>query len=397
MDKFLPYLISHNTVIIEVLIGCTLVFSLFLAIRTFLFAKEPEGASLAGLGDLEATLKKILEQASQVPNAGVMAAAGSSEEGQKLVTEIAQLKTELQAKQAQIEEMKTTSGAGATASPPGAAMSDDDKAKLEAQLKELQAKLAEYEIISEDIADLSFYKEQNAKLQKELDALKAGGAVAAPAAAAPAPAAPAAPVAEAPKPVEAAPPPAAPVVEAPKPVEAAPPPAAPAPAAAAEPAAPVENLIDDDLMAEFAAAVANQKAVEAPAPTPAAPAAAATAPAPPVEAAPVEAAPVEAAPVEAAPAAPSVEPVKAEAPPAAEPALPPVMDEPVVDLGTIDVDKMMAEAAQIKSDGPDINAEQALGTSLDENKLLQEATALQGVTSEDKQLMGQFENFVKKD
>src|SRR5690606_29016337 len=57
-------------------------------------------------------------------------------------------------------------------------VSTEEKDKLDAKIKELQAKLSEYEIISEDIADLSFYKEQNAKLAREVEALKSGGAVA---------------------------------------------------------------------------------------------------------------------------------------------------------------------------------------------------------------------------
>lgn len=358
---------KHNTTIIEVLIGCTLLFTLFIAIRSFMTAKEPapEGG-LANLGDLEGTLKKILEQASQVPAAGVVAAAGGSEDTQKLATEINQLKAELETRQKTIEELKAAGGAaaGASAAPAAAGgMSDEEKAKLDAQLKELQAKLSEYEIISEDIADLSFYKEQNAKLTKELEAIK-GGAAPAASAAPPPPAqkvdaAPAGATAEAPaKPKE------EPAIvgksktSEPAPVEVASAPEAPpvvaaaeaAPVAAAAPAAdPAVNVVDNDLMAEFNAAVEKQQS-ETGAATPAA---------------------------AAAPEAPQEE-------------------ASGVDLGAMDVDKMMAEAAAIKSDGPEISAEQALGVGLDENKLLQEATALQGVSPEDKKLMGQFENFVKK-
>ncbi len=360
LDRFLPFLISHNATIIEALFGITLLAVLFLAIRSFLSAKDaPEGGA-AGLdmGQLETTLKQILERAGSVPAAG---SAGSSEESQRLAVEISNLKTELETKKKQIEEMKAAPAGAAPAAAAEAApgMSAEDKSALDEKIKELQAKLSEYEIISEDIADLSFYKEQNAKLQKELEGMKAGGA--APAAAAPQ----AAPAAPAPAPAEPPPPPAeepAIVGKSNAPTEAAPaaePPPAPA---AAEPAAAADGLaIDDDLMAEFAAAVEKQKTGdEAPA-------------APPAPSAP---APAAAPAAEAAPAAPQ----------AAE-----------VDLGNIDIDKMVAEAANIKSDGPEVSAEAALGTGVDENKLLQEAAALGGVSAEDKKLMGDFENFVKKD
>lgn len=48
-----------------------------------------------------------------------------------------------------------------------------DNTELEKKIKELQDKLAEYEIIEEDIANLSFYKNENAKLKDELQKLKA--------------------------------------------------------------------------------------------------------------------------------------------------------------------------------------------------------------------------------
>lgn len=45
-------------------------------------------------------------------------------------------------------------------------------AEIEKQLSDLQARLAEYEIIEDDIADLSLYKEENEKLRDELEKLK---------------------------------------------------------------------------------------------------------------------------------------------------------------------------------------------------------------------------------
>ena len=324
---------QHNTSIIESLIAATLLGALFLAVRTFLAAKEPAAEGLSGLGDLEETLKKILAQAQNVPSAGSLAAAGAGADSQKLSAEISNLKVELEGKQKQIEDLKAaTAAAGAAAA--GSGLSEEEKAKMDAQLKELQAKLSEYEIISEDIADLSYYKEQNVKLQKEVEALKAGGAKpgAAPAAPTAAPAAAKTATAEpaisgktkaATAEVNEGAPPPPPLPE--------PPPVAevPAPVAASAPAAEAVNTtVDDDLLAEF-----NQAAAQV---------------------------------------------------------------EPEVDLGAMDMDKMMAEAAEIKTDVPEVDPSVALGAGLDEDKLLKEATALDGVTQEDKKLMGEFENFVKK-
>ncbi len=366
LDRFLQFLISHNATIIEVLFGLTLLVVTFLAIRSFLMAKEPSSGSGAALdmGNLETMLQQILEKAGSIPTGAT--AGGGSEDSQRLLVEITNLKTDLEGKKKQIEEMKTAS-ANAPA-PAAAGLSGEEKAALDNKIQELQAKLSEYEIISEDIADLSFYKEQNIKLQKELEGLKGGGA--APSAPGPAAAAPA------PTPAPAPPPP----VETPKEepaivgkskaepepvVAAAPAPEAPAPAA--EAAAPAMDLaIDDDLMAEFAAAVEKQKTgADAPAPAPAA-------------AAP---APAASAPAGATAAAPADIPAEGGD----------------IDLGQMDMDKMLAEAAGIKADeGPEVSAEAALGAGLDESKLLQEAAALNSVSPEDKKLMGDFENFVKK-
>jgi hypothetical protein len=353
LEKFLNFLIAHNATIIEMLLGLTLLVVLFLSVRMFLSAKEPVSAGGAmDLGNLEATLKQILEKAGQVPTT---ASAGSSEDSQKLVAEIANLKSELEAKQKQIEAQ--ASAPAATSSAGG--ISPEDKSKLEAQLADLQAKLSEYEIISEDIADLSFYKEQNAKLQKDLEVLKAGGAVTAvpatPAAAVEAPAVavvsePAAPSAE-PE-----------IVGKSKAQSEEPAAFGSTPAAETGAAAPAaaDNLVDDDLMAEFAAAVERQKTdsgSESGEPT-------------------AVAAPATAASGSGAPVAGAI--------------------EASADLGQMDMDKMIAEAAEIKTDVPDVDPEKALGTGVDENKLIQEAAALEGVSAEDQKLMGEFENFVKK-
>lgn len=356
VEKFLHFVISHNATIIEVLIGLTLLAVLFLSIRMFLYAKEPTSATGGSLdmSQLEGTLKQILERAGQIPAPVSGGSAAGSEDNQKLLVEISNLKTELEARQNQIETLKS---APAASGAPAAGLSEEEKSKLEAQIQELQAKLSEYEIISEDIADLSFYKEQNVKLQKELESLKAGGAVAAPAGAT---AVAAAPVEPAPSPAAPPAPPAAEPeivgkskVEEPVPVE--PDPFAEAATLTETPAASTEaekNLVDDDLMAEFAAAVEKQKSTS------------------------------EMSAETAAPAPPPAAPVPA--------------SEATVDLGQMDMDKMLAEAADIKTDVPEVDPEKALGTSLDESKLLQEAAALEGVTGEDKKLMGDFENFVKK-
>ncbi|WP_295903711.1 hypothetical protein [uncultured Bdellovibrio sp.] len=189
--------------------------------------------------------------------AGAAAASGESaaevsqlrlsltESHQKIETLQKQLKEALTA----AEEAAASGGASAAGASEGGANSAAND-ELAGKVRDLEARLAEYEIISEDIADLSRYREENDQLKKELEALKAGGAKPAAAAAAPAPETPKVEVAPEPEP-------------APTPEVAAAPAEEPAPAAAEAPAQePSSDLIDDELMREFAAAVEGQKALD---------------------------------------------------------------------------------------------------------------------------------------
>ncbi|WP_291515991.1 hypothetical protein [Bdellovibrio sp. ArHS] len=295
MDKFLSFWDHYNTLIIEGLIALVILLSLFLAYRSF-FAKrsKEEGAeSHSGLdaAQLEKTLQKILE--NQQVSGGVsktsraastddlstdvdleamertpVSDAGGEAASAESAAEVAQLRASLgesskkvEALQAQLKEALRAAEAAATAQAPVASggesggLSAAEKAELDGKLRDLEARLAEYEIISEDIADLSRYREENENLRKEIEALKAGGATST--AAAPQ---------EEPVPVQPEEAPAEPSVPS-EPVAEEPPPVVAVDVAAPEaPAAPAEtgsaDLIDDELMKEFAAAVEGQKALD---------------------------------------------------------------------------------------------------------------------------------------
>lgn len=247
--------------------------SLFVGYRGF-FGKKDAGSSDAGGGldavQLEKTLQRILDNQSK-SNAATHAdsatehadidhshdkpaPAGTSPEA---AAEMAQLKAAVaegrkkaEALQIKVKEAEEKAAAAIAAAGSGGAaapadgMSEQEKEDFAAKIRDLEARLAEYEIISEDIADLSRYREENDELRKELDNVKSNQA-AAPVAAAPAPAAPQAAAPVAPPPVEAAPP-------------------APAPEVPVAEVAPMEespnaDLIDDELMREFAAAVEGQQ------------------------------------------------------------------------------------------------------------------------------------------
>ncbi|MEK6554275.1 MAG: hypothetical protein AABZ31_03460 [Bdellovibrionota bacterium] len=161
---------SHNQLVFGVTLAAVLALCSFLLYRIF-FNETNDGVTTASTGlndgaDIEATLKKILSQtatlAPSVAADGSSPAPGTPEQA----LEVEKLRAEITANQNLITELKTkaTGGGG----------SGDPTPELLAKIKTLEDRLLEYEIIEDDIADLSIYKEENAKLKRELEALKAG-------------------------------------------------------------------------------------------------------------------------------------------------------------------------------------------------------------------------------
>jgi hypothetical protein len=197
--------------------------------QIFFKPSSDDGASHSAAplpGEIQEMLTRILEQTGKLQNVSV--SAGSTEGAPaEMLHQLELLKKDLQTREEEISRLQKTGGGG-------------DSKELGTRVKELEAKLEEYSILEDDIADLSLYKEENVRLKSDLEKLRAGGAAPAAASEAPAPAAieTASEVAEE-LPLEA-------VAEEPAP---APEIAEPAPAATATP------VVNDDLVAEFAQAV----------------------------------------------------------------------------------------------------------------------------------------------
>ncbi|MBL7669542.1 MAG: hypothetical protein JNM39_03575 [Bdellovibrionaceae bacterium] len=250
MEAFLHYWNSHDTMIIQSLVVFILFLVIFLAVR-LLFGKDQanqgqehgkgEGVSLSAgaTSEIEKTLTRILENQSQIQSGQQSGMSANFEQGgankagasqavaqaevSALQVEVKKREDKISSLERQLEQVQTELTKQPKAGPPG------DVVVLQEKMKTLESRLSEYEIISEDIADLSFYKEENTRLQAELAKFLAAG-VSSPQTASP---------------------------EAVKPT-----PAAPA-AAVEEPAGTEAGGIDDDIMAQFAAAVDEQKAASA--------------------------------------------------------------------------------------------------------------------------------------
>ena len=139
---------------VELIIGilCLIIFAL-LGIFLFMgFWKEKEEAENpsagADLEQIEDTLKKLLDKAD-VP--------GGGEDVEKLKVLVSEKEELIKKLEAAVEEAKSEGGGDAAS------------VVLQDKIKDLEARLAEYEIIEDDIADLSMFKEENLRLKDELE------------------------------------------------------------------------------------------------------------------------------------------------------------------------------------------------------------------------------------
>jgi len=341
-EAILNYFTHHVESIIQWLFLLILALTGFLISRGLLKKQDSgaAGASPVTAGpspELEAMLKTILDRTNKLE---AVAVTGMSPEAAALAeTQVQSLKKELAAREEEMKALKASGGGGKVT---------EEAQKLTTRLKELETKLAEYEILEDDIADLSLYKEENVRLRSELDKIKGGGAASAPAPAAPEPTAAPAP---------------------PAPDEDFAPPVSAAAAATANPNAA------DDIVAEFAQAVSAEATADANDITMQVPdtgdpmndfEAAVKIEKKMNEGKAPEAAPAAPAPAAAAAAKPAsgavagTPPAKAAPPKGEADDLFAEFGEAPADEGALDTDKMMAEMAAL------VSIEPAGGSSLDE-------------------------------
>lgn len=202
MDKWIHFWLDHNQQIIEWLIIAILCFVLAYVIVTFFLKDKSQGDSSssaeggsAGLNDkqfseLEDLLQKLLlqtervEQRTQISGgenldgSTALPTEGEAAPSKETLKKLGELQEAIKGKEAEILKLKLDlqKSMAAKSQTPSAGGDSGEMEKLKAQLQELQARLAEYEIIEEDIADLSKYKKENKDLKKEIEALKSGGA-----------------------------------------------------------------------------------------------------------------------------------------------------------------------------------------------------------------------------
>jgi hypothetical protein len=181
MDAFLSFFIHYLPNIIQWSIAAILLLlgSLFTIMIFGKSKKDPESEMQIGdLGALEKTLKEILK--TSIGDLSASGALKSSENENNQGSDpfqsnsgsLEQIMRELAQKNAEIEVLKQTQ---TESSPVAEKAIEIDVSGYVEKIRDLEGKLKEYEIIEDDIADLSHFKEENAKLKKKIDEL--GGAV----------------------------------------------------------------------------------------------------------------------------------------------------------------------------------------------------------------------------
>ncbi len=179
VKQLVDFLIAHNVEIIQWLVAIILLtFVGYLIVSLF---RKPDTSSGSGESseDIRKALKEVLEATKAsapsattvmaagpaVVSAGTSSDSGAAAQAAAAAAEAAKLQQQVEALRKELEDKNTNGGVATT-----------DPAKDE-KIAELESKLSEYEILEDDIADLSLYKEENEKLKKQLAELSSGGVV----------------------------------------------------------------------------------------------------------------------------------------------------------------------------------------------------------------------------
>jgi len=184
LEKFIAFVTSHNEAIIQWLFLGILLLAGSLIARSLFGKKDEEPAvatEAAGGTDLQSALEKILAQTTKLESISLdkLSPQGVAE----VDAQVQALKADLAAREVELSQLKSAGGAGGESGGGGnGSQNSEEAAALSARVKELESKLSEYEILEDDIADLSLYKEENARLKTEIDRIKGGGAASAEAA-----------------------------------------------------------------------------------------------------------------------------------------------------------------------------------------------------------------------
>ena len=165
-ESILSLFIFQDVYVVSFLVAGIMVLILLLLMYNF---KTPESVVLKEIQDsenIEGALRRVLGE-----KAWVTSSESGGESSGDALKQIGGLEQEVLSKDKEIADLHKQLTQGGS----GEGGSGND-AELNSKIDELEARLLEYEIIEDDIADLSLYKAENEKLKTELASLRGGGA-----------------------------------------------------------------------------------------------------------------------------------------------------------------------------------------------------------------------------
>lgn len=158
MESIVHFIMSNGTMVITALLGGVIFCVFGLLIMSFHSPKHAIAQELGSVDRLEGVLRQMLTDQGLAKSTNSSASsAGDNEQISLLKEQVIILEKEVKSKNAQLQE-----SGGAV---PG------DGSELIEKVKELEAKLAEYSIIEEDISDLSKFRQENEELRNRINAV----------------------------------------------------------------------------------------------------------------------------------------------------------------------------------------------------------------------------------
>lgn len=188
MNDIINWIATHDTLLIRIGFTSILVLVIVYIYRFFFVPKiniVAETLTVATADNTSATAaaKSTDEKPGAAPQSfDLSVVAKKTEEIESLKLELTKLKTQVTDSEKIIADLKEqaatqvtpeqaeNSAIGSTATTAAASTDPDLIANLNAQIEQLQNRLAEYEIIAEDISEISQLRQENSELKKKLGA-----------------------------------------------------------------------------------------------------------------------------------------------------------------------------------------------------------------------------------
>ncbi|MEQ1723298.1 MAG: hypothetical protein ABL930_08975 [Pseudobdellovibrio sp.] len=190
MNDFINWIAVNDTLLIRVGFTAVLVLIIVYVYRFFFVPKIniPVDESAARAGNEKSTLAENKPAEEKAASFDLSIVTKKTEEIESLKAEIAKLKVQAADSEKEIsdlkekaemqstvtaeanEEIATRSEAASVATSNNEASTSDLVSNLNTKIEQLESRLAEYEIIAEDISEISQLRQENAELKKKLAA-----------------------------------------------------------------------------------------------------------------------------------------------------------------------------------------------------------------------------------